>query len=173
MFLVIWNMTSQSAVCFFSWKFFSRRLFFSLCIFFASQRSRGAVPSAGGPRSLPLSRCPAGCSGDLRSRSRYRSRECVGGTGGPGAGRALCPRCPPAWPSKEGVALGQTPGTQRLRNWSPRFVYPLYISQTWKLKKGEIYEENLNFPFLLNGFSLILTWFYHVPVEGLRVYTVC
>lgn len=30
-----------------------------------------------------------------------------------------------------------------------------------------------NFPFLLNGFSLILTWFYHVPVEGLRVYTVC
>lgn len=33
-----------------------------------------------------------------------------------------------------GVALGHA-GTQRLRNWSPRFVYPLYISQTWKLKK--------------------------------------
>lgn len=26
-----------------------------------------------------------------------------------------------------------------------------------KQTKGEIYEENLNFPFLLNGFSLILT----------------
>lgn len=33
-----------------------------------------------------------------------------------------------------GVALGHA-GTQWLRNWSPHFVYPLYISQTWKLKK--------------------------------------
>lgn len=32
------------------------------------------------------------------------------------------------------VALGHA-GTQPLRNWSPRFVYPLYISQTWELKK--------------------------------------
>lgn len=186
MFLVIWNMISQSAV-FFSWKLLADD--FWLCIF-ASRCSRNCylpgqpvlAPFPNTPkcfsspppilaishcaRSVPEKRhCRAGRQPQPRRRSGFPrwgppgmlvaadvppelGHYCRGGDGegyvsggrswpeGEGA-RAWRDVFSPSWRAagwRGRAALGRA-GTQWLRNWSPRFVYPLYISQTWKLKK--------------------------------------
>lgn len=185
MFLVIWNMISQSAM-FFSWKFLADD--FWLCIFASrcSSKPLPPWPARAGPlpehsealclsaihpcRLAPRSECsrtaalsgwPPTAAAPARRVPMVGSSRRAGGSGRPaGAGpppsrrrwRWVCvlwvqlarggDAC--AWRDvfstwraagwRGRVALGHA-GTQWLRNWSPRFVYPLYISQTWKLKK--------------------------------------
>lgn len=98
---------------------------------FSSRPQLLAVPGVALPGSRCSSRGAAG-AGTPRSRQRVARVALVAGAG------HACPLACLGWSGSRTRGL-----TQRLRNWSPPFVYPLYISQTWKLRKGEIYEENL------------------------------
>lgn len=126
--------------------------------------------STAGPGSRGSSRCSSRCpaaAGTLRSW--HRSRAPVGGAGGR-SGTRLCRRLPSGWRGRSSSR------TRRVHNNWETGVLVLFIPCTFhrheNWKRWNLWGKS-NFPFLLNGFSLILTWFYHVPVEGLRVYTVC
>lgn len=105
----------------------------------APLRARGAPHGRHGRPGLPLLLPLSRRSGDPAELAPERGPRGAGAGAGrvlvaqvAGVGRAGAGDVP--WPGSAragavGVALGHA-GTQRLRNWSPRFVYPLYISQT-------------------------------------------
>lgn len=150
-----------------------------------------AVTSPGSPRRLPTrssrgagaglgSHCSSCCSSRCSSRCPLQRGPCGAGTaaGGTsvaqvaGAGHGDVP-----WPGWGWRWHGRSSSrTRRVHKDWETGVLVLFIPCTFhrheNWKRWNLWGKS-NFPFLLNGFSLILTWFYHVPVEGLRVYTVC
>lgn len=143
-------------------------------------RRGSAVPAAASPSRgglHPGVRPPAG-AGDAAGGCAGRpaeERRVPGETASPGRG------CPAGAGEPE---VCRTGGYRRAGETGVLvFFIPCAFHRTWKVAKVKFMgktettkkrkKKKVDFPFLLNGFSLILTWFYHVPVEGLRVYTVC
>lgn len=175
-FLVIWNMISQSAVVFFffSWKFLAGD--FLTVYFFLHRNVLEAVPSARLVLAAPRGRCPGAARPGRGPCGAAAAAWSVSGARVAGAGHACARRVPWRGARAGAGAVGVALGHAGLHSGWETGVLVLFIPCTFhrheNWKRWNLWGKS-NFPFLLNGFSLILTWFYHVPVEGLRVYTVC
>lgn len=134
-----------------------------------SCRSPRAARPGRGPATLPAVPLQRGPCGAGTGAGRMLVAQVAG------AGRACAGGFP--WPGSGWRWRGRSSSrTRRVHNDWETGVLVLFIPCTFhrheNWKRWNLWGKS-NFPFLLNGFSLILTWFYHVPVEGLRVYTVC
>lgn len=143
------------------------------CVFFLHRNVLAAVPSAG--RASPPARgSPRVARPGRGPTARPAGAARVGGAGGR-SGTRVAGGVP--WRGSGWRWRGRSSSrTRRVHSDWETGVLVLLIPCTFhrhaNWKRWNLWGKS-NFPFLLNGFSLILTWFYHVPVEGLRVYTVC